>query len=153
MKDDTSKTTLYKVNIAPSFGKSIKKLRSDNSITMEQLAKSSGVSQSYISQLENDTRVPSKDTVHKLAHAFFSIDNGEKKINENDLFKKLWKAKEISEVKKNLELLTVMSFANFSDSESSEKVTLLMETVNKLTSNQLKEVYDFARFLLESDNE
>lgn len=52
------------------FGEALKKLRFETEMTMDSLSESSGVSQSYISQLENGVRLPSDKVIDKIASAF-----------------------------------------------------------------------------------
>ncbi|WP_288531233.1 helix-turn-helix domain-containing protein [uncultured Secundilactobacillus sp.] len=52
-----------------TVGQMIRGLRDYQHLTMSQLAFQSKVSQSYISQLENDARLPSENVIKKLAHA------------------------------------------------------------------------------------
>jgi transcriptional regulator with XRE-family HTH domain len=52
-----------------NIGNRIKKFRKTNSLTIKQLAEKVGVSQSYISQLENDKVNPSLGTLKKIANA------------------------------------------------------------------------------------
>ncbi|MEL7568371.1 MAG: helix-turn-helix transcriptional regulator [Eubacteriaceae bacterium] len=55
---------------AENFGKYIKNLRSDRNLTLRQLEIKSGVSNSYLSQLENGKRgIPSPDILRKLSLA------------------------------------------------------------------------------------
>lgn len=53
------------------FGKYLKKLRTERSLTIRQVEVFSGVSNSYLSQLENGKRgIPSPDTLKKLAPVY-----------------------------------------------------------------------------------
>lgn len=52
-----------------SIGKAILYFRDRANLTMTQLSEKSGVSQSAISQYENDKKVPSEETLSKLASA------------------------------------------------------------------------------------
>ncbi|XZH36947.1 helix-turn-helix domain-containing protein [Clostridium perfringens] len=60
-----------------NIGKKLRELRKDKSLTLRALAKKSGVSQSYISDLENEkNNKPSIDILNKLANALeVSITN------------------------------------------------------------------------------
>lgn len=69
------------------IGSRIKKFRRQNGLTIRQMSDRVGVSQSYISQLENNKVNPSLGTLKKIANAlninmisFFERDRGEDKI-------------------------------------------------------------------------
>ncbi len=47
----------------------LKKIRDSKGLTQPQLAKLSGISQSYISEIENTLKTPTLDTIEKLANA------------------------------------------------------------------------------------
>lgn len=58
-----------------SFGSILKKIRQDNSLTQEELAKKIETSRSNIANYENDKNMPSIDVLDKLAKTFnCSID-------------------------------------------------------------------------------
>lgn len=52
-----------------SIGKKLKELRSEKKISQEALATQSGVTKSFISQMENDRLSPSINTLRKIARA------------------------------------------------------------------------------------
>ncbi|QDR80249.1 helix-turn-helix domain-containing protein [Sporomusa termitida] len=52
---------------AEEFGKYIKDLRNEQKLTTRQLEKQSGVSNAYISQIENGKRIPTPTILQKLA--------------------------------------------------------------------------------------
>lgn|SRR5699024_215937 len=54
---------------AKNFGSYIKQIRTDKNMTIRQLELYSGVSNSYLSQLENGKRgIPSPDVIRKIAN-------------------------------------------------------------------------------------
>lgn len=58
-----------------SFGTSLKKIRQDNNLTQEELAKKINTSRSNIANYENDKNMPSIDILEKLSEIFnCSID-------------------------------------------------------------------------------
>ena len=57
-----------------TFGEVLKKYRENNSLTTSELAKRSSVSQSYISQLENDLKIPSNTLIEKLAYGLINYN-------------------------------------------------------------------------------
>ena len=58
-----------------SFGTNIKKIRQDNNLTQEELAKRINTSRSNIANYENDKNMPSIDILEKLSEIFnCSID-------------------------------------------------------------------------------
>lgn len=52
------------------LGKLLKQLRKDKNLTLIQLSKISGVSNPYISQIENGKFIPSPEMLRKLANFF-----------------------------------------------------------------------------------
>lgn len=58
-----------------SFGNILKKLRQDNNLTQEELAKKINTSRSNIANYENDKNMPSVDILEKISQVFnCSID-------------------------------------------------------------------------------
>ncbi|MBN1050298.1 helix-turn-helix domain-containing protein [Clostridium botulinum] len=47
----------------------LKKIRNSKGLTQHQLANISGISQSYISEIENTLKIPTLDIVERLANA------------------------------------------------------------------------------------
>jgi len=72
-----------------SFGSYLKQKREDSQLTMKEVAERLGFSSSYISQLENGTRVPSPKQLSVLAKAY--------DLTEEDL-KKRWTEAKIMKV-------------------------------------------------------
>ena len=76
-----------------SFGTSLKKIRQDNNLTQEELAKKINTSRSNIANYENDKNMPSIDILEKLSEIFnCSIDYllGKSEIKDSDLKDKLF---------------------------------------------------------------
>lgn len=84
--------TLYEVIIL-QIGKNLKKIRKQKELTQIQLAEISGISRNALINYENDKRIPSIDTLSKLAKAlkiektifYFDIEN-EVMTNEDVLY-------------------------------------------------------------------
>lgn len=73
-----------------NFGDELKKIRTEFNVTMIQLQKHSGISQSYISQLENGKRQPTEDAIDSLVHGLAFSDTGYiGSIKENQLKERL----------------------------------------------------------------
>lgn len=53
-----------------SFGTNLKKIRQDNNLTQEELAKKINTSRSNIANYENDKNMPSIDVLEKLSKLF-----------------------------------------------------------------------------------
>lgn len=51
------------------IGKSIRRLRKGKQLDQENLAKQTGITQSYLSQIENDRKDPSMSTLRKICDA------------------------------------------------------------------------------------
>jgi transcriptional regulator with XRE-family HTH domain len=56
-------------NIKLTFGRAVKKLRTDKGISQEKLADLSGLHRTYIGSLERGSRNVSLENIHKLATA------------------------------------------------------------------------------------
>ncbi|MBC6165746.1 helix-turn-helix transcriptional regulator [Listeria booriae] len=52
-----------------TIGAYLKKLRQGKGMTLRQLEKKSGISNSYISQIENKNKIPTIEAINKLAYA------------------------------------------------------------------------------------
>nr|WP_275578075.1 helix-turn-helix transcriptional regulator [Enterococcus xiangfangensis] len=73
----------------------MRKIRKELGVTMVQLQKHSGVSQPYISQLENGRRTPTKEAIKNLVHGLAFSDTGYiGSIEEDKLLKRLNEANE-----------------------------------------------------------
>lgn len=73
-----------------NFGEELRKIRRELGVTMVQLQKHSGVSQPYISQLENGRRTPTKEAIENLVHGLAFSDTGYiGSIEESKLLKRL----------------------------------------------------------------
>ena len=64
------------MSILSNFGDELKKIRVEFDVTMVQLQKHSGISQSYISQLENGKRQPTEDAINSLVRGLAFSDTG-----------------------------------------------------------------------------
>lgn len=115
------------------FKDALATIRHNLGMTMQELANSSGVSQSYISQLETGVRTPSDKTIKKLAYALshilvedkklgneenvsnFNNEDEAKKFN-NDIYKNLKAAKYFSENKldERIDYSEALSFLSYS---------------------------------------
>ncbi len=60
---------MVRTSAAQKLGKRLKLLRSEAGLTQERLSIATGLSQTYISGVENGTRNPSLKTLDKLAKA------------------------------------------------------------------------------------
>lgn len=74
------------------YGKVIKLLRVSNSISQISLAKKLGVSRSYLSQVENNRKLPSLPLLKEVSSIFqipLALLVMEKSNSDSDIFKKL----------------------------------------------------------------
>lgn len=152
-----------------SFGKVLNIVRLTASITMKELSTYSSVSQSYISQLENDTRLPSEDVIHKLAHAIThmpanstdqTISEEQASKEERELFEALLRVKKRNETKKYIEQLSkdidykdVLDDSHNLDeldSKIKEQFEILFPIFINLSSNKRNELITYAKFLLQN---
>ncbi|EMF0057847.1 MAG: helix-turn-helix transcriptional regulator [Enterococcus hirae] len=152
-----------------SFGKALRELRRFEAMTMNELAEKSKVSQSYISQLENDVRLPSEKVISDLSAALargashenddpFPTQNTplfidsytsefEIETRQQDFFDLLKKIKLVNESKiKREEYLTSIEADKKNVSLSSDDLELLKQ-INHLSNNERKFVLDFISFL------
>ena len=58
-----------------SFGDVLKKYRKDQNLTALELAERANISQSYISQIENNLKIPSEVILEKLAYGLVNYNN------------------------------------------------------------------------------
>ncbi|WP_321383366.1 helix-turn-helix domain-containing protein [uncultured Enterococcus sp.] len=63
--------------IFKSFGSLLKAIRLEKDLTTSELSQKSSISQSYISQLENNVRLPSDKIIEKLAYGLIGKDFSE----------------------------------------------------------------------------
>lgn len=172
---------LYRLNIeSPNwgrglkFGEALRSIRQNLGLTMEELSKSSGVSQSYISQLENDTRLPSEATVRKLAYSLSHIPAGEvdehdpaameaidgntedeAEMFESQVFNSLWRIRlqnyrqTINSTLKNEGLDTDSFYANYLKKENIKSLATGFEN---LSEEDQKQVLNFIDFLNSKNN-
>ena len=108
-----------------SFGTILKKLRQDNNLTQDELAKKIDTSRSSIANYENDKNMPSVDILEKLAKLFncttdYLLGKSDIRNPENKDLDKL----QIG--------LSAKDYSNISD-------------------EQLKQIEDFAKFVLKDN--
>lgn len=72
-----------------SFGKYLRELREAYGLSISGLHRLTGVSQPYLSQLENGTKKPSMSIIHKIASGL--TDNVESNISFKVMYKELLK--------------------------------------------------------------
>jgi transcriptional regulator with XRE-family HTH domain len=56
-------------NAAISFGERVRRLRENSGLTQSELCSMALISKGFLSDMENDKRMPSADTLHGLAKA------------------------------------------------------------------------------------
>lgn len=104
--------------VANTFGQELRRLRREGKIkyTQSQLAKLSGVTPGYISQLENNDRKPSPSVVRELSRHL--------SVNANHLFMKLG----------IVEMDLVSTFANNREQVKKQMSTLADEQIEEIAS-------------------
>lgn len=108
-----------------SFGTILKKLRQDNNLTQDELAKKIETSRSNIANYENDKNMPSVDILEKLAKLFnVTIDYllGKSDIRNPE--------------KADLDKL---------------QIGLSAKDYSNITDEQIKQIEDFAKFVLKNN--
>lgn len=124
---------------ANEFGTYIKRLRNKRGMTIRQLELYSGVSNSYLSQLENGKRgIPSPDIIKKLSTGL--------RVDYEELMIKAGYMEEHEGVTKRERIINKIA-AEFSDAD------LMFEDMESLTAEQLQEVYNFIKFKKEQKKE
>ncbi len=116
---------------AEEFGKYIRELRKQRNLTIRQLELYSGVSNSYLSQLENGKRgIPSAEILKKLS--------GPLNITQNELMIAAGYIDEDEE--KDLDYYKKKISKEFPD------IDLMFKDLNSLTAEDLREVYEYIKF-------
>lgn len=127
------------------IGVYIRKYRKKNDLTLRDLSKRSGISFSHLSKIERGEHIPSKRTLDLLAE---SIDVDKDKLYvlsgyapSNKLGKGLDYLFEIPDPE-NQERINIINdiVEEFPDAD------LMFKDMESLTSEQLKEVYNFIKF-------
>ena len=122
---------------ANEFGTYIRRLRNKRGMTIRQLELYSGVSNSYLSQLENGKRgIPSPDIIKKLSTGL--------RVDYEELMIKAGYMKEHEGITKRERIINKIA-TEFSDAD------LMFEDMESLTAEQLQEVYNFIKFKKEQD--
>ena len=87
------------------IGENIKRLRADKGLTQELFAKETGISRSYLSDLENNRKSPTIETLEKIARKMntslkFLIGGSETMTGTYDMDQQQWYPSEEPETKK-----------------------------------------------------
>lgn len=79
------------LDLIQTIGRELRGVRKSDKISLEQIAKKSGVSTVYVSEIEREKKVPSDDLIQKLSDAYRidekSLYEGFQKLPENSLNK------------------------------------------------------------------
>src|SRR5690625_3565746 len=122
---------------ANELGTYIRRLRNKRGMTIRQLELYSGVSNSYLSQLEYGKRgIPSPDIIKKLSTGL--------RVDYEELMIKAGYMKEHEGITKRERIINKIA-TEFSDAD------LMFEDMESLTAEQLQEVYNFIKFKKEQD--
>lgn len=117
---------------ANEFGKYIRELRNNRELTIRQLELYSGVSNSYLSQLENGKRgIPSPDILKKLSKGL--------KHPYNDLLEKAGYIDEVDETSERDAVIHKIA-TEFPDAD------LMFHDLANMTAEDLEEIYEFIKF-------
>lgn len=117
---------------ANNFGLYIRKLRNDREMTIRQLELYSGVSNSYLSQLENGKRgIPSPKILEKLSKGL--------KVPYNELLIKAGYADE-SHIDSERDKIIQRISTDFPDAD------LMFNDLAGMSAEELQEVYEFIKF-------
>lgn len=147
--------------IYSSFGSLLKALRKSEHLTSSELAQRSGISQSYISQLENNVRLPSDKIIDKLVYAlmgyqlsdltdaaieieYYPLDSDEDKKLYRELVQNL---KEVRDYMKIKDIPSLLSQDDLSSSLSLDERELL-RNFSLLTNEGKDRLLSYLNFLL-----
>lgn len=145
-----------------NFGSLLRTIRIEQEFTSSELAEKSSISQSYISQLENNVRLPSDSVIEKLAYALIGKDFSRLTDSEKESGTFYFSAE--SETKKFKEIVQYLKDARdymkikdipgfrFDDGETSlsSDQRELLEGFSKLSSQSKQQLISYLNFLLNS---
>lgn len=136
------------------MGKNIKKIRTNKKLNQEEFAKMIGISRTYLSDLENDRKSPSIDTVNKIADSlhissvFLLSDSDLDIFNLSDISAMTSDEYSILHDKTFFnEFKTSLSVLN-SKKTSAKEVQLLLASINLIINNVPKTVIDDLEIIL-----
>lgn len=152
-------------NDKTSFGEALRNLRKSERMTTSELAEMAEVSQSYISQLENNVRIPSDTIIEQLSQALAAgtryRDAEDALVSAYDTFHieenyfKIYKR--LTEVKKENETSKIKSDYLETIQNTDENATgislsqdelTLIKNYQKLSLTEKKQLLDFSNFLI-----
>ncbi len=117
-----------------SIGDRIKTVRIKNSLTQQAFAKSLGIAQSYLSELEKGIKTPSDTILIALSYRYeINIDwlyKGKGAISDSNI-KQLLKLDFIKEIIEAVEIVVEREKAKLSPNKKAEIVILLYEKLHK----------------------
>lgn len=143
---------------AETFGTLLKEIRQASSMTSSSLAEKSSISQSYISQLENNVRLPSDKIIKKIAYALiernnphsdvdnFVFSSKQKRKNFTGLVNELITARDYMKVKDIPTLIGTDVEDNPIRIDKAEKEFL--DLFNKIDINDRKTLQTYMEFLI-----
>ena len=119
---------LYYTKIMKSLGSTLKKTRESIALTLRQVEEASGISNAYLSQLENDKiKKPSANVLYKLANVY--------KLDLNVLLAAAGIIKKSSSAE---------------NPENNEWTNRIAFYADNLSAEQKKEILDFVKFKVKS---
>lgn len=145
------------------FGEKLTEIRSEKKLSMQELAEKSGISQSYISQIENG-KTPNSKLISKLSKGLASDENEKEDLKST--FEKMKNKDEVYSLLDNLEKSTsklkendfnfseiplektslIASFFGLSNIEVTQDNQELLQIYERLSVEDKKTVLSFAKF-------
>ncbi|HCT8931292.1 hypothetical protein IGL01_002336 [Enterococcus sp. DIV0340] len=143
-----------------NFGELLKEIRLTADLTSSELAQKSSISQSYISQLENNARLPSDKVIKKLAYGIIERNNQKSDVSKL-LFSSEEKEKKWHELVDNLiavrntmRIKDIPSIIERDETEHNIIITKeekkLLKTFSELPPEKKQNLLQYIKFLKES---
>ena len=153
-----------------SFGENLREIRRHERMTMKELSRKSNISQSYISQLENDIRLPSDKVIYSLSLALakgrdiesdfspaiisdayedpFTVESRQQDFEQ--LLKRIKNNDESKNIQK--EYLEKVSISNTTENiEVSQEDLTILNLLNSIDPKHKDFILDFIKFIKEKN--
>lgn len=142
---------------AKNFGKLLKEIRLSADMTTSELAEKSKISQSYISQLENNVRLPSDKIIIKLAYGLVERNNDyadpEKLFFSNQTKAKAFEelVTTFTEVRNQMKIKNIPAIAELDSEHGSLMITSkekeFLELLSKIPTSEYENLETYMKFL------
>lgn len=141
-----------------NFGDLLKRVRLSREMTSSELSDKAGISQSYISQLENNVRLPSDNIIKKISYGLieknnpkadfelFNFGNDEEKQGYDNLVSHFIEARNYMRIKD----IPTMIEPDSTDGllQISEREKRFLELFNEMPKKEQENLLDYMKFLI-----